>query len=166
MAENQDGTRAPSPQHVDVRVMIEAASPEDARSLVQSLLRDAAGREESAGTAQVRGWSVTETPPEIWDSLAEIDRKLEADHEQYTGQRKYLASAMKLLTYCAAMYKQSDDEAKRLANQAFFNKIYIGEDEQPTVELAEPFNALAPDTRSHVRGSSTSTTVEVRGLEP
>lgn len=102
----------------------------------------------------------------IRTGLAEIDRKLEADHEQYTGQRKYLASAMKLLTYCAAMYKQSDDEAKRLANQAFFNKIYIGEDEQPTVELAEPFNALAPDTRSHGRGSSTSTTVEVRGLEP
>lgn len=102
----------------------------------------------------------------IRTGLAEIDRKLENDHEQYTGQRQYLTSAMKLLTYCATMYRQSDDEAKRLANQAFFDKIYIGEDEQPTVELAEPFNALAPDTLSHVGGSSTSTTVDVKGLEP
>jgi site-specific DNA recombinase len=102
----------------------------------------------------------------IRTGLAEIDRKLEADHDQYTGQRKYLASALKLLTYCATMYRQSDDEAKRLANQAFFDKIYIGEDEQPIVELAEPFNALAPDTFSHVGGSSTSTTVELRGIEP
>ena len=102
----------------------------------------------------------------IRTGLAEIDRKLASDHEHYTRQRTYLASAMKLLTYCATMYARSDDEAKRLANQAFFDKIYIGEDEQPIVELAEPFNALAPDTLSHVGGSSTSTTVEVRGFEP
>lgn len=98
--------------------------------------------------------------------LADIDRKLENDHEQYTGQKKYLASAMQLLTYCATMYRQSDDEAKRLANQAFFEKIYIGEDEQAVAELAEPFNELAPDTLSHVGGSSKSTTVELRGFEP
>jgi hypothetical protein len=32
------------------------------------------------------------------------------------------------------MYRQSDDEARRLANQAFFEKIYIGEDEQAVPE--------------------------------
>lgn len=71
MSENQDDAQAPSPRHVDVRVMIEAASQEDARSLVQSLLRDAAGRDEPDGAARVRGWSLTEAPPEIWESLSE-----------------------------------------------------------------------------------------------
>jgi hypothetical protein len=66
--------------------------------------------------------------------LADIDRKLENDHEQYTGRKKYLATALQLVTYCATMYRQSDDEARRLANQAFFEKIYIGEDEQAVPE--------------------------------
>ena len=98
--------------------------------------------------------------------LAGIDRKLASDHEQYAGQKKYLASAMKLLTHCATMYQRSDDDAKRLANQAFFDKIYIGEDEQPLIELAEPFNALTPDTLSHAGGSSTTTRVRHEGFEP
>ncbi|NYI41712.1 zinc ribbon domain-containing protein [Demequina lutea] len=68
--------------------------------------------------------------------LTDIDRKLESDHEQDTGQRKHLASALKLLTYCAAPYQQSDDEAKRLTDQAFFEKIHIGEDEQAVVGRA------------------------------
>lgn len=102
----------------------------------------------------------------IRSGLAEIDLKLAADHEQYAGQRKYLASAMNLMTRCATMYRRSDDAAKRLANQAFFEKIYIGEDEQPVVELAEPFNALTPGTLSHVGGSSTTTMVRPKGFEP
>jgi hypothetical protein len=71
MAENQDEAQATSPRRVDLRVMIEAASQEEARSLVQSLLRDAAGRQEPPGAARVRGWSLTEAPPEIWESLSE-----------------------------------------------------------------------------------------------
>lgn len=78
MAENQDDTGAVRPQHVDVRVMVEAVSPEEARALVQSLLRDAAGPRAAAagpgareGTARVRGWSLTDPAPEIWDALAE-----------------------------------------------------------------------------------------------
>ena len=50
------------------------------------------------------------------------------------------------------MYKQPDNEAKRLANQAFFDKIYIGKDEQSIVELAEPFKALTPRHAFACRG--------------
>lgn len=78
MAENQDDTRAVSPRRVDVRVMIEAASHEEARTLVQSLLREVSGASTAAagpgkreGIARVRGWSITEPVPEIWESLAE-----------------------------------------------------------------------------------------------
>ncbi|UQN29548.1 hypothetical protein [Brachybacterium kimchii] len=103
----------------------------------------------------------------IRSGLAEIDLKLAADHEQYAGQRKYLASAMNLMTQCATMYRRSDDAAKRLANQeALFEKTSIGEDEQPVVELAEPFNALTPGMLSHAGGQSTTTTVRLEGFEP
>ena len=101
----------------------------------------------------------------IRTGLAEIDRQLENDHDHYTGQRKFLSSAMRLLTYCATMYQQSDDHAKRLANQTFFEKIYIGEDEQPIVQLAEPFVSLTPAETSHVGCSSKTTWVEPRRFE-
>ncbi len=75
--------------------------------------------------------------------LAEIDRKLDSGHEEHTGQRKHLATAIGLLARCAQTYWQSDDNGKRLANQAFFERIYIGEeDEQPDAVLAEPFAAV------------------------
>lgn len=77
MAENQDETRAVSPRHVDVRVMIEAASQEEARALVQTVLRDATNADSAAGpavregTARMRGCSITATTPELWESLVE-----------------------------------------------------------------------------------------------
>ncbi|MFD1861045.1 hypothetical protein EHW97_13795 [Aeromicrobium camelliae] len=78
MAENQDDARAVSPRHVDVRVMIEAASQEEARALLRSLLRDATGADTGEagpgsreGGARVRGWSITEPTRELWDSLSE-----------------------------------------------------------------------------------------------
>lgn len=73
---------------------------------------------------------------------------------------------LKLLTYCATMYQQSDDRAKRLANQAFFERVYIGEDEQPVVQLAEPFVALTPAETSHVGCSSKTTRVDLAGPKP
>ena len=102
----------------------------------------------------------------IRTGLAEIDRKLEGEHDQHAAQRKHLGTALRLLTRCAAMYEQSDDHGKRLANQAFFERIYIGEDEPTSVELAEPFEALTPAGTPHVGCSDKTTTVELRGFEP
>lgn len=61
------------------------------------------------------------------------------------------------------MYARTDDHGKRLANQAFYQRILITEDEKAAIQLNEPFAALAPND---VRCSSTSDLVEVRGLEP
>ncbi len=98
--------------------------------------------------------------------LADIDRKLENDHEEQTGQRQHLGSALKALTYCASMYERSDDQARRLANQTFFERIYIGEDEEPYAKLAKPFASLAPASSSLVGCSSKTTTVGPAGIEP
>ena len=98
--------------------------------------------------------------------LAEIDRQLAGESDQHATQRKHLGTALRLLTRCAAMYQQSDDNAKRLANQAFFERIYIGEEVPTTVDLAEPFEALTPAGASHVGCSDKTTRVELRGFEP
>ena len=103
----------------------------------------------------------------IRTGLAEIDRKLDADHGERAEHRKHLATALGLLSRCVPMYQQSDDNGKRLANQAFFERIYIGEeDEQPDAVLAEPFAALTPNDVSHVASSTKATRVGPAGLEP
>jgi hypothetical protein len=56
---------------------------------------------------------------------------------------------------------------RRLANQTFYDRIDISEDERATIRLAEPFAALTPEpTSTDVRCSSTSSWVGPEGLEP
>src|SRR5699024_8785804 len=99
--------------------------------------------------------------------LADIDRRLASEHDQHEGSRKHLSTALSLLVDCATLYARTDDQGKRLANQALTNGIEISEDERATIKLAEPFAALAPTPAStDVRCSSTSEIVELRGFEP
>ncbi len=99
--------------------------------------------------------------------LADIDRRLASEHDQHEGSRKHLSTALSLLVDCATLYARTNDQGKRLANQALTNGIEISEDERATIRLAEPFAALAPTPAStDVRCSSTSEIVEDRGFEP
>ena len=103
----------------------------------------------------------------IRTGLADIDRRLATEHDQHEGSRKQLSTALSLLVDCATLYARTDDQGKRLANQALTNGIEISEDERATIRLAEPFAALAPEhASSAVRCSSTSSSVELRGVEP
>lgn len=102
----------------------------------------------------------------IRTGLAEIDRQLADEHDQHAAQRKHLGTALRLLTRCETRYQQSDEHGKRLANQTFFERIYIGEDDPTTIELAEPFEALTPTAASHVGCSDKTTLVGAEGLEP
>ena len=61
------------------------------------------------------------------------------------------------------MYERTDDHGKRLANQAFYHRILITEDEKAAIQLNEPFAALTPND---VKCSTTSDLVEHRGFEP
>lgn len=55
------------------------------------------------------------------------------------------------------MYVRTDDQGKRLANQALTSGIDIGEDGEATIRLAEPLASITePETSSDVSGSSTS----------
>lgn len=103
----------------------------------------------------------------IRTGLADIDRRLATEHDQHEGSRKQLSTALSLLVDCATLYARTDDQGKRLANQALTNGIEISEDERATIRLAEPFAALVPEpTSTDVSGSSTSDWVDLRGFEP
>ena len=100
-------------------------------------------------------------------ALNDVTRRLEAERRDHEGPRQHLATALRLLADCAQMYERTDDHGKRLANQAFYHRILITEDEKAAIQLNEPFAALTPEPAStDVRCSSTSSIVEPRGLEP
>ena len=100
-------------------------------------------------------------------ALNDVTRRLEAERRDHEGPRQHLATALRLLADCATMYERTDDHGKRLANQAFYQRILITEDEKAAIQLNEPFAALTPEPAStDVRCSSTSNLVEPRGLEP
>jgi len=70
--------------------------------------------------------------------LADIDRRLASEHDHHTGARKQLSTALSLLVDCATLYARTNDQGKRLANQALTDGIEISEDERATIRLAEP----------------------------
>src|SRR5699024_7120607 len=103
----------------------------------------------------------------IRTGLADIDRRLASEHDHHTGARKQLSTALSLLVDCATLYARTNDQGKRLANQALTDGIEISEDDRDKIRLAEPIAPLAPEpTSTDVRCSSTSSIVELRGFEP
>lgn len=68
---------------------------------------------------------------------AEIDRKL--------------AGAMNLLTYCATMYRQSDDEAKRLATKPSSTRSTWAKTSSPSSNSPSP-STHSPPTRFRMSG--------------
>ena len=103
----------------------------------------------------------------IRTGVADIDRRLASEHDHHTGARKQLSTALGLLVDCATLYARTNDQGKRLANQALTDGIEISEDERATIRLAEPFAALKPKPAStDVRCSNTSSIVGPEGLEP
>lgn len=92
-------------------------------------------------------------------TLADVTRRLDAERHDHDGPRQHLATALRLLADCGRMYERTDDLGKRLANQAFYQRILITEDEKAAIQLNEPFAALAP-TSTDVRCSSTSDLVD------
>ena len=104
--------------------------------------------------------------------LADIDRRLATEHQDHDGARDQLTTALGLLVNCASLYAASDDQGKRLANQAFFTKIMIDEAEDAEARTAQPYArvsshfARSTTGDSDVASSSTSSIVGPKGLEP
>src|SRR5699024_12513820 len=51
--------------------------------------------------------------------LADVERRIENEHDQDQGPRRQIAKALRLLIDCQRLYKTTDAHGKRLANQTF-----------------------------------------------
>ena len=78
--------------------------------------------------------------------LADIEQRLAQHDEQHTGGRAFLHDSLRLLTDAHRAYRHSDDGSRRLANQAFYTRLEITEDEQLRPRLAEPVATIVDET--------------------
>ena len=113
--------------------------------------------------------------------LADIEQRLAQHGEHHSGARAFRHDSLRLLTDAHRTYAHSDDGNRRLANQAFYTRLDITDDEQLRPRLAEPSATIITETRGPTGGRKTkrehSTSsdvacsrktlwVELRGLEP
>ena len=94
--------------------------------------------------------------------LADVEQRLAQHDEQHTGGRAFLHDSLRLLTDAHRAYAHSDDGSRRLANQAFYTRLEITEDEQLRPRLAEPFATIVHEAiggEDAKRGHSTSSDV-------
>lgn len=94
--------------------------------------------------------------------LAGIEHRLRKHDEQHVGGRAFLHDSLRLLTDAHHAYAHSYDGSRRLANQAFYARLEITEDEQLRPRLAEPFATIVQETtggKEAVREQSTSSDV-------
>lgn len=94
--------------------------------------------------------------------LADIEHRLREHDEQHVGGRTFLHDSLRLLTDAHRSYAHSDDGSRRLANQAFYTRLEITEDEQLHPHLASPFATIvreATEGKEARREHSTSSDV-------
>ncbi len=114
--------------------------------------------------------------------LADVNQRLAEHDEHHTGGRAFLHDSLRLLTDAHRAYARSGDADRRLANQAFYTRLDITDDEQLRPRLAEPFATIIRESKtasdegeeplqehddsSHVACSRKTLWVGAEGLEP
>ena len=74
--------------------------------------------------------------------LADVNRRAVEHSEHHTGGRAFLHDSLRLLTDAHHAYTHSGDADRRIANQAFYTRMDITDDEQLRPTLAEPFATI------------------------
>jgi site-specific DNA recombinase len=73
--------------------------------------------------------------------LAFLDAQIEAGDIEYEQAKAHLDDCLTLAGDCHALYMSIDDSLRRIANQAFFTKLYVQPDSDTIDgEPGEPFN--------------------------
>jgi hypothetical protein len=80
--------------------------------------------------------------------LADMNQRLAEHDEHHAGGRAFLHDSLRLLTDAHRAYAHSDDANRRLANQAFYTRLEITDDEQLRPRLAEPFATIVREATS------------------
>ena len=74
--------------------------------------------------------------------LSQARRQLANVSVEFDAIEHNLQRALELASDCLKAYREADESTRRLFNQAFFEKLYVHDDETVTHELAEPFSLL------------------------
>ena len=83
--------------------------------------------------------------------LADIEQRLSEHDKRHSGGRAFLHDSLRILTDAHHAYKRSDDGNRRLANQAFYTRLEITDDEQLRPLLAEPFATIVDEATGRRR---------------
>ena len=75
-----------------------------------------------------------------------IESQIAEHHNDYEGARALIDGALDLARDFAAVYERCDEQNKRLANQTFFTRIYLNEDDTLTADTAAPFESILDET--------------------
>lgn len=81
--------------------------------------------------------------------LADMNRKLAEHDEHHTGGRRFLHDSLRLLTDAHRDFQHSSDADRRIANQAFYTRLDITDDEQLRPRLPEPFATIVREAHKH-----------------
>lgn len=74
--------------------------------------------------------------------LVDVEQRLATHDQHHTGARASLHDSLRLLIDVQRAYGRSGDGDRRLANQAFYTRLDITDDEQLRPHLAEPFATI------------------------
>ena len=116
--------------------------------------------------------------------LAFLEAQIEAGDIEYEQAQAHIDDCLALAGDCHAIYMSIDDSLRRIANQAFFDKLIVLPEDGIVGEPGEPFNAFfnpevqtravhykertaesGPQT-ADVGGLNNDLLVELRGFEP
>jgi len=78
----------------------------------------------------------------IGKRLAFLEAQIEAGDMEYELASAHLDDCLALGRDCYKLYMSIDDSLRRIANQAFFDKLYLSEEGTIIGEPGEPFNAF------------------------
>ena len=85
----------------------------------------------------------------IRSGLADVNQRVAEHDEHHTGGRAFLHDSLRLLTDAHRAYARSGDADRRLANQAFYTRRDMTDDEQLQPRLAEPFATIIRESTSN-----------------
>jgi site-specific DNA recombinase len=93
----------------------------------------------AGGVAQTK---IKAKPREIGRQRRHLKERLATVNDDLSDGARLIEACLRLLEDPQALYRRSDDETRRLLNQAIFHELYIDEDGVTGSELKEPFAQL------------------------
>ena len=96
----------------------------------------------------------------ISKQLAAIEHEIKAHNATFDDIKDKLSLVMEMIEDCGRTYRQANENIKKLLNQAFFEKIWIEEDDRVTPELTAVCVTVIKAKREIKKSTSASADVD------